>query len=392
MNSIDQILKNNKLIYLTATDQNIYADIAVKALKMGCQLVLLPEQLKKHFDLSVVYEDEFLTICIRKNSTEHLDDFSLAMFTSGSTEDPKIYAFNQDKIKQTLSWYKKIYGITDKSMIVSPMPTSYNFSFIAGVLNAENNGAKYFYKKPEEIMSFLDSSAKFYDKVVILANPIILDMLSEMDNTTGTNVLIDSGGAPLSTKAIQIYRSRGFDIREGYGLTETASLTHFDIEGTDKSVGTVGFAVDSNISTELVQIDSKPMVKLISPNIGRRININGQFIEPENNFYQTTDIARFDADGRLVLLGRSSDIAINGMYPKDSMEFIADILQQKCVLVQHLQTRQVNLRFFDEDMLKYSEQIKDILSDKLSIKRDDVIVECIPGLLHSLKLQRKKNA
>lgn len=392
MNSIEQVFASNKLVYLTATDQNVYAKVAMKAIKNGCQLILLPDQLKDSFDLENVYDDGVVSIQVRKDKAKLLDDFMLAMFTSGSTEAPKIYAFNAEKLEQTLSWYKKIYGITDKSVIITPMPTSYNFSFIAGVMNAAHNGAKYYHKKPEEIMEFLENHAKEYDKVVILANPIILDMLSKIDNTMGANVLIDSGGAPLSTKAIKIFRSRGFDIREGYGLTETASLTHFDAEGTDDSIGSVGFPVDETISVELIEFDNKPMVKIISPNIGRRINIDGQFIEDENMTYQTTDIARLDKAGRLTLLGRSSDIAINGMYPKDSMELIADILMQKCVLMQHLPNNQVNLRFFDPDMLKHSEEIKSILSEKLKISKDDVIVECIPGLLHSLKLKRKKHA
>lgn len=392
MNSIEQVFASNKLVYLTATDQNIYAEVAMKAIKSGCQLILLPDQLKDSFDLENVYDDGVVSIQVRKDKAKLLDNFVLAMFTSGSTEDPKIYSFNAEKLEQTLSWYKKIYGITDKSVIITPMPTSYNFSFIAGVMNAAHNGAKYYHKNPEEIMEFLEKHAKEYDKVVILANPIILDMLSEIDNTMGANVLIDSGGAPLSTKAIKIFRSRGFDIREGYGLTETASLTHFDAEGTDESIGSVGFPVDKTISVELIELDDKPMVKIISPNIGRRINIDGQFIEDENVTYQTTDIARLDKDGRLTLLGRSSDIAINGMYPKDSMELISDILMQKCVLMQHLPNSQVNMRFFDPDMLEHSDAIKSILSEKLGISKDDVIVECIPGLLHSLKLQRKKHA
>ena len=392
MYEVNQILDNNKLIYLSAIDQNIYAEVAIRAIKKGCQVVLLPDQLKEHFDLQPVYNDGTIFIYVRKDDSKQLDNFVLAMFTSGSTDDPKIYAFNTNKIEKTLSWYKKIYGVTNKSVIISPMPTSYNFSFIAGVLNANYNGAKYYHKKPEEIMTFLQEHAKEYDKVVILANPIILDMLSEIDNTMGANVLIDSGGAPLSTKAIRIFRHKGFDIREGYGLTETASLTHFDAEGNNESIGSVGFPVDESISTELVEFGSKPMVKIISPNIGRRINIDGQFIEDENDSYQTTDIARLDKDGRLILLGRATDIAINGMYPKDTMELIADILMQKCVLVQHLPNEQVNIRFFDPDMLTHTEEIKNILSAKLKISRDNVTVECIPGLLHSLKLQRKKYA
>jgi long-subunit acyl-CoA synthetase (AMP-forming) len=56
-------------------------------------------------------------------------------------------------------------------------------------------------------------------------------------------VLVDSGGAPLGITGISDFRDRGIDVREGYGLTETASLTHFDTEATAASLGTVGTAM-----------------------------------------------------------------------------------------------------------------------------------------------------
>ena len=80
----------------------------------------------------------------------------------------------------------------------------------------------------------LDDAARLAssaDRLIVLANPVILDQ-AEPTAALPASVLVDSGGAPLSVAGISDFRARGVDVREGYGLTETASLTHFDTEAT----------------------------------------------------------------------------------------------------------------------------------------------------------------
>ncbi|MBO7483607.1 MAG: acyl--CoA ligase [Alphaproteobacteria bacterium] len=388
MTEFEQVIQQYPLFYLTATDQNTFASVALKILSLNKKLILLPSSENKT-DLRLVYTDDCTSLFVPSIQTKS-DDFYIGMMTSGSTEAPRIFAFEKFKIDYTLDWYKKIYNITNNSIILSSMPTSYNFSFVAGILNANRNNAQYQYLPPADLCDFIKINANKYDKTVILANPIILDILSQKQFEANGNILIDSGGAPLSTKAIKMFREKGFDLHEGYGLTETASLTHFDQEASEKSLGTVGYPVDSSIHVELETVENKPMVKIFSPNIGRHVDLEGKFIDESSSCYLTTDIGRFDADGRLVLVGRSSDVSINGFYPKDTLEIIADILGFKCALVQHLVNKTVNIRLFDPELLSYEEQFKQKVSDALNIPMNSVSVDHVSGLLHSLKLKRKK--
>jgi len=387
MTDYEKVLRQYPLFYLTAKDQNVFAQKALHILSLNKKLILLPWS-ETQKDLKLVYSDNNISLFVPVTMADS-DDFQVGMMTSGSTERPRIFAFEKEKLDCTLDWYKKIYNITDNSIILTSMPTSYNFSFVAGVLNANKNGAKYLYKTPCDLCDFIKNNGRKYDKIVVLAIPIILDLLHKEKIDSMGNILIDSGGAPLSSKAIKLFRNRGLDLHEGYGLTETASLTHFDMEASSESLGSVGFPVDNAIHVELVQIQDKPMVKIFSPNIGRHINFAGKFIDMPSDFYQTTDIGRFDAKGRLILVGRSSDIEINGFYPKDTLEIIGDILQYECALVQHLPNKTVNIRVFNPELLAQEEKFKFTISNALNISQEVIMIDSVSELLHSMKLKRK---
>lgn len=73
------------------------------------------------------------------------------------------------------------------------------------------------------------------------------------------------------------------------------------------------------------------------------------------------------------------------------MEVMADILGQKCVLIQHLSDKEINIRFFDPEMLEWSDKIRETLSNTIGIPKEWISIDYIPGLLHSIKLKRTNN-
>ncbi len=150
--------------------------------------------------------------------------WDLALFTSGSsTGRPRGHGFTAAQLSKVTAWYKAIYQATADSVIVTALPAAYNFTFIAGALLAAGLGARlHLTGQSGEVLTDAMRLARRADRVIVLANPIILDRLTPAGGLPA-NVLIDSGGAPLSTTAITDYRAHGIDVREGYGLTETAS-------------------------------------------------------------------------------------------------------------------------------------------------------------------------
>lgn len=319
-----------------------------------------------------------------------MEDWRIGMFTSGSTKHSRLYGFSKSQIDKTLVWYRELYGVTKDTLILSPLPPAYSFTYIAGILNAYMNGATYLYVSDCDTYQVIDRNKANYDKIVLLANPVILDRLSskQYDISACAKVLIDSGGASLSTQAIRHFRNRGFNLREGYGLAETCSLSTFDVEGTEQSIGTVGVPLDG-VSIRLNSVEDNPLIEISAENIGLPISIYGIKQQELTGIYQTTDIGRME-NGRLTILGRYTDHAIHGFYPKDSLELISNIIGAKCALIQHPKRDQVAVQLYDAGLLKFEGQIKQTLSNNLGIPTNNVLVTTDKALLKSMKQIRKK--
>lgn len=383
-------LDKEKAYFISSQNQQSLYIISSTMYKRGYKIVLLPNGFE-NLKIDTLKEYDIMDVKIKE--VDIAGDWATGMFTSGSTASPKLVIHTKSQVEYTLQLYKKIYKLTKDSVILSSMPVAYNFTFIAGVLNSCNIGCKFYYKKPDELLSFIVNNSSRYDKVVILANPVILDCFSEycIDSTlTFSNIMIDSGGAPLSVSAMKWFRKRGFDIHEGYGLTETCSLTHFDTESSNVSLGSVGAPLEE-ITISLENKESRPLVKIFSPNAGKQIDLNGNIIQDFSKGLETTDIAKLEGD-KLVLLGRYPDVAINGYWPKDTLNLIGEVIGPKCALVQHLDNENIKILLWSNLSMQKQMEIKEMISNKLQICTDrvDVVINS-NSLLHSMKLKRFNN-
>lgn len=196
------------------------------------------------------------------------------------------------------------------------------------------------------------------------------------------------GGAPLSKNAIKIYRENGIDLREGYGLTETCSLTHFDTEAIQESMGTVGTGMEG-CKVEFVNRDDKDFARIYTPNLGRELKYDGQWFGEYEDSYLTTDIVRKDSMGRLEILGRKEDTCLNGYWPKDTLDLIGEIIGVNCALVQHIDECVV-ITFLKEDITIDMDLIKKIISENVNIEKKKIRLHINDSeMLHSMKIRRK---
>jgi hypothetical protein len=226
------------------------------------------------------------------------------------------------------------------------------------------------------------------DKVIVLANPVVIEsMMNEHSLSAFSNILFDTGGAPLSTTALRMFRDRIGDIREGYGLTETCSLTHFDTEGTEDSLGTVGRAL-TGVNFDIRHTPARqPELWIASPNLEQGGFSADRLVD---GYYRTGDLARIDAGGRLRLLGRSSDHCIGGYYPRDTLDILGPLLGMRCALVQHAGPNSVliKLRHIDEEQLPA--RMAALVSETHQIPYSGVrVMSQTSPLTHSLKLTRE---
>jgi len=147
--------------------------------------------------------------------------------------------------------------------------------------------------------------------------------------------LFTSGSAPMTEAVHREFEARtGQRIVERYGMTEAGIITSNPYNG-ERLAGTVGFplpGVTLRIADETgaeVPVGETGVVEITSPSL-----FAGYWRLPEktasefraDGFFITGDVGSVDAEGRVTLEGRSSDMIISGglnVYPKE-IEMVLD--------------------------------------------------------------------
>lgn len=121
--------------------------------------------------------------------------------------------------------------------------------------------------------------------------------------------LIVSGGAPLERKLARTIRNLGFNLVEGYGLTETSPVVCAALPGEER-VGTVG----KPFPGVEVKIGENDEILVRGPNVMlgyyKKPQETARVIDAEGWFH-TGDQGRFDSTGNLIITGRIKEIIIN---------------------------------------------------------------------------------
>ena len=315
-------------------------------------------------------------------------EWQIALYSSGSTGMPRAYGFTIRQLATVATWYSGIYQVTGSSAIVTCLPVSYNFTFIAGLCLSAQTGARlHLSASTDEVFRDAAELATRSDRVVILANPVILSSAVSAGVRLPGNVLIDSGGAPLSTPGIARLRDMLGDVREGYGLTETASLTHFDAEGTAPSLGTVG-APMPGVNCWIDTSSGRPRVGLESPAVGVEILSDGAS-RPSRSSLLTGDLGTIDAAGRLRLLGRADDWPAGDLWPRDTLDLIGEELGTQCALVRHPAPDEIQVRVLGGQPADTAARIRMLVTERTGLPVTSVSVTGQDGpLLHSRKMPR----
>ncbi len=116
-----------------------------------------------------------------------------------------------------------------------------------------------------------------------------------------------SGGAPLGPQIAWFFRHAGYDILEGFGLTETSAATCINLPGHNK-IGTVGPVLPG---TEVrLADDGELLIRGRGVARGYWQNDTATAEAFKDGWFLTGDLAKIDTDGHVAIVDRKKDIIV----------------------------------------------------------------------------------
>jgi long-chain acyl-CoA synthetase len=267
------------------------------------------------------------------------DDTAVIIYTSGTTGRPKGAELTHFQLYMNCTVAGELFGFRDDDIGVAVLPMFHVFG-LSSVLNvAVRFGGTLVLIPRFEPDAVLDAIAR-YRCTIFSGVPTMYFALLQADlagrDLSSLRVGI-SGGAAIPGEVIRAFEEKfpGVVILEGYGLSETASTTTFNISAEQRRVLSIGKPI-WGVDVRLVDEQDKPLPpgpENVGEIVIRGHNVmKGYYGKPEataeafrGGWFHTGDLAYADEDGYLFIVDRKKDLVIRGgynVYPREIEEVL----------------------------------------------------------------------
>jgi long-chain acyl-CoA synthetase len=262
-----------------------------------------------------------------------MEDLCELAFTGGATGIPKgvmvTHANRYSCIRQGPPWILEpmLRGFVGKASVLVAVPLFHAYGHYIHQTAAHLGLRVILLPDPRDTKTLVEHVQK-YRPFLIPVVPTQLMRMAEAD-VSRMNVLPMSGSAPLPLEVAQaIKRKIGMPVSQGYGLTETSPLTHFNVSSFSKITG---FMPKEKVGIGIPSPDTE--CTLLDPETGKEVPfgepgeivvrgpqiMKGYWPEPGSGltgdgWLHTGDIGVMDDDGYFQIVDRSKDMVnISGL-------------------------------------------------------------------------------
>jgi long-chain acyl-CoA synthetase len=246
------------------------------------------------------------------------DDLATVMYTSGTTGNPKGVMLTHGNLLSNACASEAASPRGIEALLLGWLPFSHIYartvdhylSIVAGITLALAESHETVVQNLQEVWpTHISSVPRFYEKLLpMVAAPDPAVTGKRLRAIFGPRMeWLGSGGAALPPPVAEAYKAAGFNVLQGYGLTETSPVltfnrkTHFKLT----SVGQAIPGVELRIAPDGEVLTRGPQV------------MKGYWKQPEataaaiqDGWFHTGDLGSLDADGFLTITGRKKELMV----------------------------------------------------------------------------------
>jgi long-chain acyl-CoA synthetase len=254
----------------------------------------------------------------RREAAVGTDDLATIMYTSGTTGNPKGVMLTHGNLLSNACATEAASPRGADALLLSWLPFSHIYartvdhylSIVGGITLALAESAETVVQNLQEVWpTHLSSVPRFYEKLLtMVAAPDPAVTGKRLRAIFGPRMeWLGSGGAALPPPVAEAYRAAGFNVLQGYGLTETAPVLSFNRKDNFK-LDTVGQALPG------VELRIAPDGEILTrgPQVMR-----GYWNDPQgtaaairDGWFHTGDLGTLDAEGFLKITGRKKELMV----------------------------------------------------------------------------------
>ncbi len=325
-----EILKKTKLKYIISMDLENDNDGIISQKRLISEGI----QLVKSGDTSFT------------NAKIDNEKMSIILFTSGTPSISKAVALSHKNICSNLMDISSILDVNSSDVFLSFLPLHHVFECTVGFLFSLYVGAETVFCDgirhiPENLaeykVSVMASVPAIYERLFKIikkhlekqgkVEQILKDeekykdssmekkkeVFKEIHDLLGGNIkLFISGAASLEPSIEEKFRRLGFNMVQGYGLTETSPVVAIGNKKYHKT-GSIGKCVPSD-EVKLLDINKDGIGELAvkGPNVMLEYYENKEATEKvlKDGWFQTGDLARIDEEGYIFICGRKKSVIV----------------------------------------------------------------------------------
>jgi long-chain acyl-CoA synthetase len=269
------------------------------------------------------------------------DDTAVIIYTSGTTGKPKGAELTHFQLFMNCTVAGELFEFRDDDVGMAVLPMFHVFG-LSSVLNVTVRFGGSLVLVPRFDAKTVVDELAHHRCTIFSGVPTMYFALLQADtegHDLSTLRVGISGGAAIPGEVIRAFEEKfpGVVILEGYGLSETASTTTFNINAAQRKVLSIGKpiwgvevrVVDENDNELPPGTDNVGEIVIRGHNV-----MKGYYKKPEataeafrHGWFHTGDLAYRDEDGYFFIVDRKKDLVIRGgynVYPREIEEVLFD--------------------------------------------------------------------